>query len=310
LSTEAIMNDANPSMIAGTPAKEPLVSIGVPTYNRPAGLRKLLASIEKQTYSNLEIIISDNCSTNPEVSEIIRQYAAKDQRVKPFRQSENVGLENNFNFVYWKATGIYFMWMSDDDYFDDNYVSECMNFLLTHPDYMLCSGVAYYYTDGAFTFKENMLPVCQESPFRRASAFFNKMQQNGKFYGVFRNKILDSDPLGKHIGCDWTFMTKMAILGKVTYTDKTSYHRAIGGNSATRKTLVKRYGFKGFKKIFMESYSAYVISTNIFSDGSVRKKFGWFKRTCLVIIAFIKIHFLSLLHSIRIRLKGRNYYKS
>lgn len=42
----------------------PLVSIGIPTYNRPQRLRKTLAGITCQTYSNLEIIVSNNCSSN------------------------------------------------------------------------------------------------------------------------------------------------------------------------------------------------------------------------------------------------------
>lgn len=292
------MNESSPS-----PAHfdQPLVSIGLPTYNRPAGLQKVLDCIHNQTYANLEVIISDNGSDQPEVAPIISAAAEKDKRIKAVRQSTNIGLEGNFNFVYARATGDYFMWMSDDDVFDDNYVEACVKYLQEHSDHVLCSGQSIYYNNGEYNFTEDMMPLTGPAPFGRASKFFSRMQQNGKFYGVFRNKLLAAEPLGHHIGCDWSFMAKMAILGKIGYTPATYYHRAIGGNSVNRKRLVSRYGYKGLKKIFLETYSAYIIAVNIFKDPAIRQKFGFLKRVCLQCIVFVKIHWLHLTNSIRTR---------
>jgi glycosyltransferase involved in cell wall biosynthesis len=52
----------------------PLVSIGVPTYNRPLGIKRVLDCLTNQTYTNLEIVISDNCSTDPEVEKVIGTF--------------------------------------------------------------------------------------------------------------------------------------------------------------------------------------------------------------------------------------------
>ena len=301
------MSETNQSSAQVQAYSEPLVTIGLPTYNRPAGLQKALENILKQTYSNLEIIISDNCSTDAEVSGIILNYAAKDNRIRDYRQNENIGLEENFNFVYAKANGQYFIWMSDDDYFDASYITECVRFLQDNPGHVLCSGQALYYDDGEFSFKENMMPLCQESSFLRTSKFFSQMQQNGKFYGLFRNKLLASAPLGKHIGCDWSFTAKLAMLGKITYTNKTNYHRAVGGNSFTRKKMVERFGYGRLKNIFLETYMAYIISTNIFNDLSVKYKLGYIKRHFLVVIIFFKIHRLLIINSIRKRIKKKKY---
>ncbi len=131
------------------------------------------------------------------------------------------------------------------------------------------------------------------------------MQQNGKFYGVFRNKLLSAEPLGKHIGCDWSFMAKMAIFGKLTYTPGTTYHRAIGGHSDNRQKIIKRYGYKGLKSVFLESYSAFVIAGNIFNDSAVRKKMGFLQRVCLVWIVIIKVHWLHFYNAVRRRVKRR-----
>ncbi|MEO8765631.1 MAG: glycosyltransferase family 2 protein [Ginsengibacter sp.] len=94
---------------------EPLVTIGVPTFNRPESLSITLKSIINQTYSNLEIIISDNCSTNPEVQKIIEEFATKDHRITTYSQSSNLGAIGNLNFVLSKASGNYFIWAADDD---------------------------------------------------------------------------------------------------------------------------------------------------------------------------------------------------
>jgi len=98
--------------------KSPLVSVGIPTYNRPEGLRRTLECITRQTYKNLEIIISDNCSPGPETEVVAREFMVKDSRIQYFRQEKNMGGAFNLKFVLKKATGEYFMWAADDDYFD------------------------------------------------------------------------------------------------------------------------------------------------------------------------------------------------
>lgn len=105
----------------------PLVSIGVPTYYRPAGLRRLLESLIAQTYTNLEIIVSDNCSPNDENERIVKELIQRDARIKYFRQSENVGLFFNFKFVFEQATGDYFAWAADDDTRHPNFIEACIN---------------------------------------------------------------------------------------------------------------------------------------------------------------------------------------
>jgi glycosyltransferase involved in cell wall biosynthesis len=104
-------------------SNQKLVSIGIPTYNRPEQLRRTLKCLTGQTYKNLEIIVSDNCSLGTETETVVREFLVKDPRVQYFRQEENKGLVFNFNFVFKKATGKYFMWAGDDDWYDKNFIS-------------------------------------------------------------------------------------------------------------------------------------------------------------------------------------------
>jgi glycosyltransferase involved in cell wall biosynthesis len=115
------------AIISSLPA--PLVSVGIPTYNRAAGLRKTLECITGQSYRNLEIIVSDNCSPNLETENIVKEFMRDDPRIQYFRQEKNLGAIGNFAFVLKKATGDYFMWASDDDEWDREFIESCV-FLL------------------------------------------------------------------------------------------------------------------------------------------------------------------------------------
>ena len=105
---------------------QPLVTVGIPTYNRPEGLRKTLLCITQQTYSNLQIIVADNCSENENVKIVVDEFVKKDPRVFYYRHDENMGVNFNFQFVLNKAEGLYFMWAADDDERSLLFVEELM----------------------------------------------------------------------------------------------------------------------------------------------------------------------------------------
>jgi glycosyltransferase involved in cell wall biosynthesis len=102
----------------------PLVSITIPTYNRADNyLPQTLESALHQTYPNLEIIVSDNCSvdnTEAFVSSIT------DPRLKYFRQAQNIGPANNVNFCIAQAKGEYTLILHDDDVIDEDFIDSCM----------------------------------------------------------------------------------------------------------------------------------------------------------------------------------------
>lgn len=108
-------------------SNKPLVSIGIPTYNRAKG--NLLRVIERalgQTWQNVEVIVSDNCSTDqtPKLVEAI-----DDPRLRYFRQESNIGPNNNFNYCLNQASGEYFLLFHDDDMIDEDFVEACMSSL-------------------------------------------------------------------------------------------------------------------------------------------------------------------------------------
>lgn len=99
----------------------PKVSIGMPVYNGKRFIREALDSLLAQTFTDFELIISDNASTDG-TEAICREYAARDARIRYVRQSVNHGVGTNWQFVLKEAKGDYFMWAADDDRRDHEFL--------------------------------------------------------------------------------------------------------------------------------------------------------------------------------------------
>src|SRR5262245_62697893 len=98
-----------------------LVSIGLPVFNGAQFLTEAIESILGQSYRNIELVLSDNASTDA-TPEICARSVTRDRRVRYSRLPENIGGLPNFNRVFSLATGKYFMWASHDDLLMPSYV--------------------------------------------------------------------------------------------------------------------------------------------------------------------------------------------
>jgi|WetSurMetagenome_2_1015567.scaffolds.fasta_scaffold114711_3 glycosyltransferase involved in cell wall biosynthesis len=101
------------------------ISIGMPVYNGEKYIREALDTILGQTFTDFELIISDNASTDT-TEMICRKYADADTRVRYQRQVQNIGAEANFKFVLEQACGEYFMWAAHDDQWSKNWLEQLL----------------------------------------------------------------------------------------------------------------------------------------------------------------------------------------
>jgi glycosyltransferase involved in cell wall biosynthesis len=100
--------------------------VGIPTFNRPEGVRRTLGAITRQTYPSLEIIVSDNASPEHQTEDVIAEFAERDPRIRFHRQTHNIGAGANFQFVLSQAKGRYFMWAADDDDWEPSFIERCV----------------------------------------------------------------------------------------------------------------------------------------------------------------------------------------
>ncbi len=121
----------------------PLVSIAVPVYNGQTYLAEALDSILNQTVDDIEIIITDNASTD-DTSKICEHYASQDRRIRYLRNATNIGANPNFNLGPTYARGRYFKWAPHDDVIEPEYLEKCIAALEANPSAVLCHSHVRY----------------------------------------------------------------------------------------------------------------------------------------------------------------------
>ncbi len=227
----------------------PLVTIGIPTYNRAEMLRRSIESALCQDHSMIEVIISDNASTdNTQV--VCQEFCKNDVRVKYVAQSYNIGSTANFSAVLKKASGEYFMWLADDDWLDPSYVRRCVELHETYPDTTLASGRAvFHFADGVV---RHGIAVQAKSSSRamRIFKYLALVRDNSGFYGLMRKSDLSRIKLKNVIGGDWLLVMCLAHLGKIRVYPGVVLHRSIGGASDDFKKLVRSFGLTGILQYF------------------------------------------------------------
>jgi glycosyltransferase involved in cell wall biosynthesis len=116
----------------------PRVTFGVPVFNGERFLAETLESLLKQTFTEFEIVISDNASTDG-TEDICRSYAIRDSRVRYYRNSVNRGAAWNHNRVFELARGEFFKWNSADDLCGPELLSVCVAALDENPAAVMAS---------------------------------------------------------------------------------------------------------------------------------------------------------------------------
>ncbi len=103
---------------------KPRVTIAIPTYNRAATfLPGVIKSALAQRYKPLEIVVSDNCSTD-QTGEVVRSF--DDPRLRYVRPAKNLGSNGNYNNCLAEASGAYLLVLHDDDLIDPDFVETCL----------------------------------------------------------------------------------------------------------------------------------------------------------------------------------------
>ncbi len=225
-----------------------LVSIGIPTYNRPIELERALSSALGQTHSDIEVLISNNCSTDPGMKEVIERYAKEDSRIRFYHQPVPIRPIWNFSYVLDMAKGEYFMWLADDDWIDNNYVEECVGFLEKNSSYsMACAECIYHDQNGEIVGKDSLATIDDENGTRRMFRFFKTVQLNAYFYSIKKTSLTRSVPIKDMMGFDWSFIAAFIFKDKVKVMNTTKIHITNGGTSSNVDSIAnsakKRFFF-------------------------------------------------------------------
>lgn len=212
---------------------QPLVSVCIPTYNRAKKLERAVHALVGGSYKNIEIIISDNASSD-ETQNICSAFVASDSRVKYFRHAENQGPTKNFEFARDQATGKYFLWHGDDDYLDTDYIRTCVAELEQYPSLVLASGLgAYHNGDNTLTHYGNVIQSDSDVPFFRVMKYLSLVGDNSIFYGVFRVDLLRGIRMPNCLAGDWAWIGSVLLRGKAKVIPVVYVHRDFEGSTSS-----------------------------------------------------------------------------
>ena len=199
--------------------KKPRVSIGMPVYNGDRFLKQALDSVLAQTFQDFELIISDNGSTDT-TQEICREYAGRDQRIRYYRNEQNLGGAWNFNRVFELSTADYFRWACHDDMCAPELLERCVEVLDRKPSVVLCYPKTSVIDENGKHIEHypDNLNLCSPKPHERYKRFHERYRHGAScnvLFGLIRTSILKMTPLmGSYPSSDIVLLAELALLGE------------------------------------------------------------------------------------------------
>jgi glycosyltransferase involved in cell wall biosynthesis len=236
-------------MIKKINSNSPLLTIGLPVYNRENFIGKRLDNILSQTFHDFTILIYDN--SNDSTPEICKDYVKRDSRIKHVHEDKSKIKHKGaapsqvfaFNYVLQNADTDFFVWAASDDLWASDFLAKNVEILKKQSDVVGSIGQVKRYGPKIHEFKENTedsFLVKKYKKFRRrfrpveifsiiGSSYekrvtqFLKTQDELSMYAVFRTQ-----PLQKSFVLTWSFVWKKNILnvlkyGKLIVTNETEW---------------------------------------------------------------------------------------
>lgn len=221
------------------------ITVGLPVYNGANYLAAAIESILAQSFSDFELLISDNASTDA-TEDICRAYAVSDRRIRYVRQLRNIGAAANYNFVAKMSESPYFKWAAHDDLLAPGFLATCLAVLDRDPAIVLASPASALIDEAGAP-----LPYCPErggivdrmgvcwpalpeqnvdlmaaEPTRRFRAVMLKMFMCIEIFGLMRHSaLLHALPQGSFGGADKVLLAQMSLLGRFWLGKETLFYR-------------------------------------------------------------------------------------
>jgi glycosyltransferase involved in cell wall biosynthesis len=223
-----------------------LVSIGLPVYNEALFLRESLDALLNQSYDEIEIVISDNASTD-DTERICQEYCSANERIRCVRNDENIGAISNFQMVFQHARGEYFMWASGHDTWSPNFIesavaalNKSVNAAIAVPSTRWVDGSGVLMTrESGYYDTRGLTPIA-----RFFMVFWGNMHP---ILGVMRTERLRyCMPLPEIVGTDMFLLCKLVLQWDFVPSPESVLSRREFRHEASYQEKLKRYGSSGY----------------------------------------------------------------
>lgn len=199
--------------------KPPRVSIGIPVRNGQRFIRKAIDSLLAQSFSDFELIICDNASTDATES-ICRDYAARDSRIRYFKNDHNLGPAANHNKCFNLSRGEFFRWHAHDDMVEPTYLQQCIDLLDSDPSVVLAYPRTLIVDENEKLLEEYKFRPATDAPqasrrFAELVLINHRKHRAVEIFGLMRSSALLQTPLeGAYARGDSVLLVRMSLLGR------------------------------------------------------------------------------------------------
>lgn len=210
---------------------KPLVSVIVPVYNSERFVEECIKSLTCQDYDNLEILISDDCSTD-NTCEIISKFE-EDEKVKIFYQEKNLGITDNCNFLIGASKGKYICFFAGDDIMLPRKISKQVNFMEENND---CS-FSYHPAKIYSTEDNKILTITDKNcsrPITNVNLLIEEMGIPASMSIMARKDALPKNGFNKKYKfvSDWLMQIEMSLKGEIGFINEPlCIYRKYGDNN-------------------------------------------------------------------------------
>jgi len=188
----------------------------MPVYNGERFVAQALDSLVSQSFADLEIVVSDNASTDG-TGAICAEYARRDGRIRYVRSARNLGLARNFERVVTLSTGHYFKLANADDLCSPDLVAQCVEVLDRRPEVVLCYGKTTLIDGEGRTLRpyEDRLSLVSTSVTERFRQVLDQVGLVNVLQGVMRLEVLRRTALiESYLGADMVLVVELALHGQ------------------------------------------------------------------------------------------------
>lgn len=229
-----------------TQSSSPRVAVGLPVYNGEKHVERAMRAILAQTLQNLELVVSNNGSTD-NTREICERVAADDPRVKFFNSPKNMGAAANFNKVFNESRAPFFKWLGHDDFLEPTALEKALNVLEPNDDISIVHWLERMVDERGATLREYRPGQAFHVNGRTAGArfrqmlFWRKLGFGGDpFFGLMRRSALGATRLqGKGMNPNYLLLQELSLTGKFVTIPEVLAERIYNDERVTARKMIQ-----------------------------------------------------------------------
>lgn len=266
-------------MVRSSEQRSAWVSIGLPVYRGAPHLREALESISAHTFTDFELIISDDASTD-QTEQICREHVEKDKHIRYFRNQTNHGAAADYNRVFEVSRGEYIKWAAADDVCAPEFLARCLAALdQVSASILACTSVTQIDEQGRDV--RSSVPLTKKTSVEPRVGFRRLIRWDHScelVFGLIRSRILrQTNLIEKYSGSERILLSQLALSGPFTLQPEVLSIRRVHPGCSARVYPARRSRMVWFEpsaegRLVFPIWRAFIESWCVIVESSLPRK--------------------------------------